>query len=82
MCWAGQKVAPGKPAASTPSAPVRPGRLGLLRVPEGAITDLSQYDYWDGTTWVRDNPAVAAPVLGDSPIRPDCSAASSTWPTT
>ncbi|MEZ5130486.1 MAG: DUF4185 domain-containing protein [Mycobacterium sp.] len=63
------KVAPGETryiyAFGTPSG--RAGSAFLSRVPEGAITDLSQYDYWDGTTWVRDNPAVAAPVLGDSP---------------
>ena len=63
------KVAPGETryiyAFGTPAG--RAGSAFLSRVPEGAITDLSQYDYWDGTTWVRDNPAVAAPVIGDSP---------------
>ena len=63
------KVAPGETryiyAFGTPAG--RAGSAFLSRVPEDAITDLSQYDYWDGTTWVRDNPAVAAPVIGDSP---------------
>jgi hypothetical protein len=63
------KVAAGDPryvyAFGTPSG--RAGSAFLSRVPEGAITDLGQYEYWDGDTWVRDKPAVAAPVIGDSP---------------
>ena len=52
-------------ALGTPAG--RAGSAFLSRVPENAITDLSQYDYWDGTTWVKDRPAVAAPIIGDSP---------------
>jgi hypothetical protein len=63
------KVASGDPryvyAFGTPSG--RAGSAFLSRVPEGAITDRRQYEYWDGETWVRDKPAVAAPVIGDSP---------------
>ena len=63
------RVAPGDTrymyAFGTPSG--RAGSAFLSRVPEGAITDLKQYEYWDGSTWVRDKPAVAAPIIGDSP---------------
>ena len=63
------KVIPGDAryvyAFGTPSG--RAGSAFLSRVPEGAITDLKQYEYWDGDTWVPDKPAVAAPVIGDSP---------------
>ena len=63
------KVTPGDPryvyAFGTPSG--RAGSAFLSRVPEGAITDLGQYEYWDGGSWVRNKPAVAAPVIGDSP---------------
>lgn len=52
-------------AFGTPAG--RAGSAYLSRVPETAITDLGQYEYWDGSTWVRDKPAVAAPVIGDSP---------------
>ena len=52
-------------AFGTPAG--RAGSAFLSRVPETEITDLSQYEYWDGSTWVLDRPAVAAPVLGDSP---------------
>ncbi len=62
------QVAPGETrylyAFGTPAG--RAGSAFLSRVPEGAITDLGQYEYWDGSTWVRDKPAVAAPVIGDS----------------
>lgn len=62
------QVAPGDTrylyAFGTPAG--RAGSAFLSRVPEGAITDLGQYEYWDGSTWVRDKPAVAAPVIGDS----------------
>ena len=51
-------------AFGTPAG--RAGSAFLSRVPEAAITDLSQYEYWDGSTWVLDRPAVAAPVIGDS----------------
>lgn len=63
------QVAPGATrylyAFGTPAG--RAGSAFLSRVPETTITDLSQYEYWDGSTWVRDRPAVAAPVIGDSP---------------
>jgi len=51
-------------ALGTPAG--RAGSAFLSRVPEGSLTDLSQYDYWDGTAWVRDKPAIAAPIIGDS----------------
>ena len=63
------KVEPGGTryvyAFGTPAG--RTGSAFLSRVPEGAMTDLGQYEYWDGATWVRDKPAVAAPIIGDSP---------------
>ena len=63
------QVAPGETrfvyAFGTPAG--RTGSAFLSRVPEGSLTDLSVYDYWDGSKWVQDRPAVAAPVLGDSP---------------
>jgi hypothetical protein len=63
------QVAPGDTrylyAFGTPAG--RAGSAFLSRVPETTITDLSQYEYWDGSTWVLDRPAVAAPVIGDSP---------------
>ena len=63
------KVEPGGTryvyAFGTPAG--RTGSAFLSRVPEGAMTDLGQYEYWDGDTWVLDNPAVAAPIIGDSP---------------
>lgn len=63
------KVEPGGTryvyAFGTPAG--RTGSAFLSRVPEGAMTDLGQYEYWDGDTWVRDKPAVAAPIIGDSP---------------
>ena len=52
-------------AFGTPSG--RTGSAFLSRVPEGEITNLAQYEYWDGSTWVPDKPAVAAPIIGDSP---------------
>ncbi len=51
-------------AFGTPAG--RAGSAFLSRVPEGSITDLKQYEYWDGDSWVLDKPAVAAPVIGDS----------------
>lgn len=63
------QVAPGGTrylyAFGTPAG--RAGSAFLSRVPEGSLTDLSQYEYWDGSSWVLDRPAVAAPVIGDSP---------------
>lgn len=51
-------------AFGTPSG--RAGSAYLSRVPEGAVTDLSKYEYWDGQRWVAGNAAAAAPVIGDS----------------
>jgi hypothetical protein len=63
-----EKVGPGETrylyAFGTPSG--RAGSAYLSRVPEDEVTDLSKYEYWDGTTWVRGNAAVAAPIIGDS----------------
>ncbi len=61
------QVAPGDTryvyAFGTPSG--RAGSAYLSRVPEGSLTDLSKYEYWDGAKWVNKE-AKAAPVLGDS----------------
>jgi hypothetical protein len=48
----------------TPSG--RAGSAYLSRVPEDHVTDLSEYEYWDGEKWVVNKPAVAAPIFGDS----------------
>jgi hypothetical protein len=62
------KVAPGETrylyAFGTPSG--RAGSAYLSRVPEDEVTDLSKYEYWDGSKWVQGNAAVAVPVIGDS----------------
>ena len=62
------QVAPGGTqylyAFGTPSG--RAGSAYLSRVPASDVTDLSKYEYWDGSTWVADKPAVAAPIIGDS----------------
>ena len=62
------KVTPGEArylyAFGTPAG--RAGSAFLSRVPETAVTDLAQYEYWDGKAWVLNKPAVAAEVLGDS----------------
>ncbi len=50
-------------AFGTPAG--RAGSAYLSRVPEGSVTDLKQYEYWDGNAWVK-NQAKAAPVIGDS----------------
>jgi hypothetical protein len=61
------EVAPGGTryvyAFGTPAG--RAGSAYLSRVPDTSVTDLKQYEYWDGNTWVRDA-AKAAPVIGDS----------------
>ncbi len=61
------KVAPGQTqyvyAFGTPAG--RAGSAYLSRVPENAVTDLKQYQYWDGSSWVT-NQAKAAPIIGDS----------------
>ena len=63
------QVAPGETrfvyAFGTPAG--RAGSAYLSRVPEGSLTDLSVYDYWNGSNWVQGDPGAAAPVLGDSP---------------
>ncbi|OBB60490.1 hypothetical protein A5757_10245 [Mycobacterium sp. 852013-51886_SCH5428379] len=51
-------------AFGTPSG--RAGSAYLSRVPEGSITDLSRYEYWNGSTWVLGRPAAAVPIIGDS----------------
>ena len=51
-------------AFGTPSG--RAGSAYLARVPEGSVADLSQWEYWDGSTWVKDRPVAAVAVLGDS----------------
>jgi hypothetical protein len=60
------KVAPGDTryvyAFGTPSG--RQGSAYLSRVPENEVTDLSKYEYWDGSSWTA-REAKAAPVLGD-----------------
>ena len=51
-------------AFGTPSG--RAGSAHLSRVAEGSMTDLSQYEYWDGNKWVKNRPAVATAIIGDS----------------
>ncbi|WP_264065679.1 DUF4185 domain-containing protein [Mycolicibacterium komossense] len=53
-------------AFGTPSG--RQGSAYLSRVAEGSVTDLSQYEYWNGNTgtWVKGNPAVATAVVGSA----------------
>lgn len=55
-------------AFGTPSG--RAGSAYLSRVPAGSVTDLSKYEYWDGSNWVANKPAVAAPIIGDSTSSP------------
>lgn len=66
------QVAEGDPqyvyAFGTPSG--RAGSAYLSRVAKDNITDLSKYEYWDGSNWVQGKPAVAAPILGDSTSSP------------
>src|SRR3546814_13983710 len=35
----------------------RSGEVRLSRVPEGAILDLSAYEYWNGNGWILADPA-------------------------
>ena len=51
-------------AFGTPSG--RAGSAFLSRVPAGSETDLTKYQYWNGSNWVTNKPAVAVAVLGDS----------------
>lgn len=50
-------------AFGTPAG--RAGSAYLSRVAAGDVTDLGQYQYWDGANWVS-NAAYAAPIIGDS----------------
>jgi hypothetical protein len=62
------QVGPGETrylyAFGTPSG--RAGSAYLSRVPEDDVTDLTKYEYWDGSEWVQGNAAVAVPIIGDS----------------
>lgn len=51
-------------AFGTPSG--RSGSAYLSRVAEGSVTDLSKYEYWDGSKWVANRPAVAKPIIGSN----------------
>jgi hypothetical protein len=51
-------------AFGTPSG--RAGAAYLSRVPEGDINDLSQYQYWNGKSWVTGKPVAATPVIAAS----------------
>ncbi len=66
------QVADGEPqylyAFGTPSG--RAGSAYLSRVAVGSETDLTKYQYWDGSNWVQGKPAVATPILGDSTSSP------------
>ena len=44
----------------------RTGPAYVSRVPQNAVPDLSRYEYWDGGTWVPNNPGAAAPVIHGS----------------
>ncbi len=62
------QVAPGDTqylyAFGTPSG--RAGSAYLSRVAVGSVTDLSQYQYWNGNDWVTGKPVAATPIIGDS----------------
>jgi hypothetical protein len=51
-------------AFGTPSG--RAGAAYLSRVPEGDVSDLSQYQYWNGKSWVTGKPVAATPVIAAS----------------
>lgn len=51
-------------AFGTPSG--RAGSAYVSRVAEGSVTDLSKYEYWDGSKWVANRPAVAKPIIGSN----------------
>jgi hypothetical protein len=65
------KVVAGEPryvyAFGTPAG--RAGSAYLSRVPEGELTNLRKYEYWNGNRWVGDQ-ARAEAVIGDSPNSP------------
>jgi len=48
-------------AYGTPAG--RAGTLYLSRVKEDHILDVAKYEYWDGSSWVSNDPGAAAPVL-------------------
>lgn len=45
----------------TPSG--RSGPAFVSRVPQALVPELSRYEYWDGGTWVPNNPGAAQPVF-------------------
>jgi hypothetical protein len=65
------KVVAGEPryvyAFGTPAG--RAGSAYLSRVPEGDLTNLRQYEYWNGNRWVGDQSRAEA-IIGDSPNSP------------
>jgi hypothetical protein len=65
------KVVAGEPryvyAFGTPAG--RAGSAYLSRVPEGELTNLRKYEYWNGNRWVGDQ-ARAEAIIGDSPNSP------------
>jgi hypothetical protein len=65
------KVVAGEPryvyAFGTPAG--RAGSAYLSRVPEGELTNLRKYEYWNGDRWVGDQSRAEA-IIGDSPDSP------------
>jgi hypothetical protein len=65
------KVVAGEPryvyAFGTPAG--RAGSAYLSRVPEGELTNLRKYEYWNGNRWVGDQSRAEA-IIGDSPNSP------------
>jgi hypothetical protein len=45
----------------TPSG--RGGPAFVARVPQGSVPDLTKYEYWNGGSWVPNNPSAATPVI-------------------
>ncbi len=45
----------------TPSG--RAGTAYLSRVADADVLDQTKYEYWNGSTWVKNNPAAATPIL-------------------
>ncbi len=45
----------------TPSG--RSGPAYVARVPQGVLPDLTKYEYWNGGTWVANDPSAATPVI-------------------
>jgi hypothetical protein len=41
-------------------------RLFSARVPSGNVTNLSKWQYWNGTTWIVGNEASAAPIVSEN----------------